>query len=79
MPLSAILTPVPHPGLVGPALAAARGGDPPIIATPASFPLRVATQAPLPRVDNPDPANPLVGVSAAHENVNFERKNLYFR
>ena len=59
MPLSAILTPVPHPGLVGPALAAARGGDPLIIATPASFPLRVATQDILPWVDNPDLADPL--------------------
>ena len=59
MSLSAILTPVPQPGLVDPALAAARGGDPPIIATPSSFPLRVATQDILPCVDNPDPADPL--------------------
>ena len=58
MPLSAVLTAVPHPGLVGAALFAARGGDPLVIATPASFPLRVATQGLLPWADNPDPADP---------------------
>jgi hypothetical protein len=54
-----MFTAVPHPGLGGAALFAARGGDPLIIATPASFPLRVATQDLLPWVDNPDPADPL--------------------
>ena len=59
MPLSAMLTAVPHPRLLGAALSAARGGDPLVIATPASFPLRVATQGILPWVDNVDPTDPM--------------------
>ena len=36
----------------------ARGGDPLVVATPAVFPLRVATEGLFPWVDNPDPADP---------------------
>ena len=58
MPLAAALSAVPYPALLGDALAAARGGDPLVIAAPAVFPLRVATESLLPWVDVPDPADP---------------------
>ena len=58
MPLAAALSAVPYPALLGDALAAALGGDPLVIAAPAIFPLRVATEGLLPWVDNPDPTDP---------------------
>ena len=44
----ATLTAVPLPALIGDALAAARDGDPLVIAVPAVFPPRVVTESLLP-------------------------------
>ena len=58
MPLATALSAIPYPALIGDALAAARGGDPLVMAAPAVFPLRVVTESLLPWVDVPDPADP---------------------